>query len=310
MRKHGLACDNLVSAEVVTADGTTVIAGEQGDPELLWALRGGGGNFGVVTSFEYALHPVGPLVYGGLAAFPRARAAEVVDAYRELVAASPSDLGLNCLFLTAPPLPFVPPEVQFTPIVAIGVCHAGDPAEGERLAAPIRALGPVLDLLGPIPYTALQQMFDDGFGPGHRSYWKSGYLAEGTDAAAAAVIEGANASPSPLSLVELQALGGAVPAGADSSAFGNRDAAFIYNIVGLWDGAEADGEQIAWTRGFFESMERHGTGGAYVNYLSGDDQGRIRSAFGDERYERLARVKKAYDPDNVFHLNQNIAPAA
>jgi FAD/FMN-containing dehydrogenase len=310
MRKHGLSCDSLVSAQVVTAEGNVVTASETENPELLWALRGGGGNFGVVTSFEFRLYEVGPIVYGGLVAFPAARGAEVFSAYRDLVASADPEVGLNCLFLTAPPLPFIPPEVQFTSIVAVGVCWAGDPAAGDQLVAPIRALGPVLDLLGPIPYVALQQMFDAGFGPGHRSYWKSGYLATLTEAAMAELVAGAATTPSPLTMMECQALGGAVPTGAAGSAFGSRDAAFLYNIVSVWDDPAADAEQIAWTRGLFEKMEQHATGGTYVNYLGHDEsEDRVRAAFGEERYARLAAVKAAFDPANVFHLNQNIAPS-
>jgi FAD/FMN-containing dehydrogenase len=310
MRKHGLSCDNLVSAQVVTAEGNIVTASETENPELLWALRGGGGNFGVVTSFEFQLHELGPIVYGGIAAFPAARGAEVLAAYRDLVASANPEIGLNCLFLTAPPLPFIPPEVQSTPIVAVGVCWAGDLTEGERLVEPIRELGPVLDLLGPIPYTALQQMFDAGFGSGHRSYWKSGYLATLTDAAMAELVAGAATTPSPLTIVECQALAGAIPVGAAGSAFGSRDAKYLYNIVSVWDDPAADGEQIAWTRGLFEKMEQHATGGTYVNYLGADEtDDRVRAAFGEERYERLAAVKATFDPGNVFRLNQNIPPS-
>ena len=310
MRKHGLSCDNLVSAQVVTAEGTVVTASESENPELLWALRGGGGNFGVVTSFEFELYEIGPIVYGGIVAFPAARGAEVLAAYRDFVASGNPELGLNCLFLTAPPLPFVPPDVQLTPIVAVGICWAGDPSRGDGLVAPIRALGPVLDVLGPIPYVALQQMFDEGFGPGHRSYWKSGYLAELSDAAIADIVAGAATALSPLTIVECQALGGAIPAGAAGSAFGSRDAAYLYNVVSVWDDAAADAEQIAWTRGLFDKLERHATGGTYVNYLANDaTPDLVRAAFGEERYRRLAAVKKTYDPGNVFRLNQNISPS-
>ena len=311
MRKHGLACDNLVGAQLVDASGEIIQVSEIAHPDLLWALRGGGGNFGVVTSLEYQLHPVGPIVYGGLAAFPASRAAEVLPAYRNWVATADSALGTNLLFLTAPPLPFVPVEVQFTPIIGIPVCWSGDLSMGDDLVAPIRALGPALDLMGPMPYTAMQQMFDDGFAPGRRSYWKSGYLGDLTDAAIASLIEGTATMTSPFSIVECQPLGGAVAKyGPDHSAFGNRDAQYLFNIISLWEDAALDDDQIAWTRDFYHKMDQHSTGGVYVNYLSADEgPGRVRAAYGEDRYQRLMTVKSKYDPDNVFHLNQNLNPA-
>jgi FAD/FMN-containing dehydrogenase len=309
MRRHGLACDNLVRAQVVTASGDLVTADADHDPDLLWALRGGGGNFGVVTSFEYDLHPVGPMVYGGLAGWPVDRAGDVLAAYAQLVVDAPQ-LGLTCIFTTAPPLPFVPEELQLRPVIALAACHAGDLAEGERLLKPMRALGPAFDVIGPLPYTAMQSLLDDAAPAGRRSYWKAGYLAAVDDAVIATAREQAADLPAPFSIFEIMAMGGAVhDVPADSSAFGNRDAAFLYNAIAIWEDPGVDADHIAWTRRLFEAMEQHATGGVYVNYLSsGEGDARVRAAYG-ERWDRLVDVKRRYDPDNRFRLNQNIDPA-
>jgi FAD/FMN-containing dehydrogenase len=311
MRRHGLACDNLVRAQVVTAAGDVVIADADHDADLLWALRGGGGNFGVVTTFEYELHPVGPMVYGGLAGWPVDRAGEVLEAYAQLVADAPQ-LGLNCLFVTAPPLPFVPEALHFQPIVALAACHVGDPAEGERQLKPMRELGPAFDVIGPLPYTVMQSLLDDAAPAGRRNYWKAGYLGGVDDAVIATAREQAEGMPAPFSLFEIMAIGGAVAeVPADSAAFGNRDAAFLYNAIAMWEDPATDAEHIAWTRRLFEAMEEHATGGVYVNYLSsGEGDARVRAAYGEERWRRLVDVKQRYDPDNRFHLNQNIDPKA
>ncbi len=310
MRRQGLSCDNLTAAQIVTADGDVLETNESQHAELFWALRGGGGNFGVVTSLEYRLHSVGPVVFGGLIAYHIDRAAEVLALYRDFVATAPADLGLNCLFVTAPPLPFVPEHLQFQPIVAIVVCWAGDIDEGAALVAPLRAFGePALDLLGPIPYCVLQQMFDDGFPAGRRSYWKAGYLGEVTDGAIDTYVANTSPVPSPFSIVECQALGGAFAHEPDGgTAFAHRDAAFVYNVIACWEGPEHDESQIAWARSFDEAMRPHATGGVYVNYLGDEGTDRVRAAYGPERYARLVAVKAKHDPHNVFRLNQNINP--
>ncbi len=308
MRKYGLACDRLVGAQLVTADADVLNVDAASHPDLLWALRGGGGNFGIVTRFEFELDPVGPIIYGGLLAYPAQRAAEVFRAYRDVVESN-DEIGLNLLFLTAPPLPFVPPEMQFTPIIGISVCWCDDPAMGESIIEPLRAIGPALDLVGPMPFVALQQMFDAGFGPGKRSYWKSGYLSRLDDATISSFIESATAIPSPFSIVECQPLGGAVARLASNSACGNRDAAYLYNVVAAWEEPSNDDAQVAWARDFHLNMSQHATGGVYVNYLTSDEAERVTEAYGDNRFRRLAHVKATYDPTNMFHRNQNIEPA-
>jgi FAD/FMN-containing dehydrogenase len=311
MRRHGLACDNLVRAQVVTATGDVLTVDADHEPDLLWALRGGGGNFGVVTTFEYDLHPVGPIVYGGLAGWPVDRATEVLEAYAQLVADAPQ-LGLNCLFVTAPPLPFVPDDLKLRPAIALGACHVGDPAEGERLLQPMRALGPAFDVIGPLPYTVMQSLLDDAAPHGRRSYWKAGYLGAVDAAVIATACEQTADMPMPFSLFEIMAVGSAVSeVPAESAAFGNRDAKFLHNAIALWEDPAADADHIAWTRRIFGAMEPHSTGGVYVNYLSeGEGDARVRAAYGDERWRRLVDVKRRYDPDNRFRLNQNIDPGA
>jgi FAD/FMN-containing dehydrogenase len=308
-RKYGLACDNLTSVDLVTAEGEVVTASDKENTDLFWALRGGGGNFGVATSMEFRLHPVGPIVVGGLVAWRAERRADVMRFYREFMASAPNELGLNCLFLSAPPLPFVPEELHFQPIVALGGAYAGSIEDGLAVTSPLKEFGPPdLDLLGPMPYAALQQMFDAGFAAGIRSYFKSGYLAELTDAAIDTYVERTEAIPSPMTLVECQALGGAFAEHAEDTAFGNRDAPFLYNVVGAWMDPSQDDEQVAWARAFAEAMRPHETGGVYVNYLNDEGQDRVEAAYGAERYARLQAVKAKYDPDNLFHGNQNIRP--
>jgi FAD/FMN-containing dehydrogenase len=311
MRRHGLACDNLVRAQVVTATGDVVTADAEHDPDLLWALKGGGGNFGVVTTFEYELHPVGPIVYGGLAGWPVDRAGEVLDAYRQLGIDAPQT-GLNCVWVTAPPMPFVPEDLQMRPIVAVVACHVGDEAEGARLLAPLRDLRPAFDVIGLMPYTAVQQMLDLSAPAGRRSYWKAGYLGALDAGASATACEHAADRPAPFSLFEIMTMGGRVAeVPAESAAFGNRDAAYLYNGIAFWEDPAADAAHVGWTRRLFEAMERHATGGVYVNYLSsGEGEARVRAAYGEERWRRLVEVKRRYDPDNRFRLNQNVDPAA
>jgi FAD/FMN-containing dehydrogenase len=308
-RRYGLACDNLTSVDLVTADGEVLTASDKENTDLFWALRGGGGNFGVVTSMEFKLHPVGPLVVGGLVAWRAEKRADVLAFYREFVASAPYELGINCLFLSAPPLPFVPEELHFQPIVAMGGAYAGSIEEGQEAVAALHEFGPPdLDMMGPIPYTMLQQMFDAGFPAGLRSYWKSGYLGQLTDAAMATYVAQTEGMPSPMTLVECQALGGAFADNGEDTAFGNRDAAFLYNIVGGWMDPSEDDKQIAWARSFADAMRPHETGGVYVNYLTDEGQDRVKAAYGAERYARLQAVKAKLDPDNVFHGNQNIQP--
>jgi|tagenome__1003787_1003787.scaffolds.fasta_scaffold20867370_1 FAD/FMN-containing dehydrogenase len=315
MRSQGLACDRLIGADVVTADGRMVRAGMGSDEEseLLWALKGGGGNFGIVTSLDYQLAPVGPVVYGGAAFFTGDRAPELIKFFREWGASGlPDELSPLLNLTTAPPAPFLPEELHGKPVVAIVGCWAGALEDGERAFAPVRALGDVAaDLLGPIPYVALQQLIDPLWAKGARNHMKAGYLHDLDDACATRMVEGFARKPSPQCELHVHLMGGAagrVP--ADASAVPHRDAPFMLNLISRWEDPAQDDECLAWGRDTYASVLEHTTGGSYINYLDDEGAGRVRDAYGAGTWERLQAVKTTYDPDNVFHRNQNIPPAA
>jgi FAD/FMN-containing dehydrogenase len=309
MREHGLACDNLISAVLVTADGQTVRASETENADLLWGLRGGGGNFGVAIEFEFRLHRVSQ-VMGGLVAWPAQAGRDVLRYWRDWVRGAPDQLCTMAAFLYAPPLPFVPPEVQGTPIIAIACLHTDLEGTAEDDLRPLRDQQPALDVLGPMPYTAIQGMFDDGVPRGSRNYWRSGYLETLSDEAIDAIVAAADGLPAPLGQLHVHQLGGAmsrVPAGA--TAFGNRDAGFLANYIGLWLDPSEDEANIAWVRRASDAMEPYGTGARYVNFLADEGDAGVRSAYDAETFTRLQNLKARYDPTNFFHLNQNIKPA-
>ena len=309
MRKHGPACDNLIAAEVVTADGQTVRASETDNPELLWGLRGGGGNFGVVTEFEFRLHPVSQ-VLGGLVAWPASEAGDVLGFWRDWVRDTPDELCTMAVFLYAPPEPFIPAEVHGTPIIAIACAHLDPEGRAESDLQPLRDLGPAVDALGPMPYTAIQGMFDAGAPRGSRNYWRSGYLDTLSDEAIDAILSFTDRIPAPLGEFHIHQLGGAmsrVPAGA--TAFGNRDAGFLMNFIGLWLDPADDEPKSAWVRAASNAMEPYSTGARYVNFLADEGEAAVRSAYEPETFTRLRNLKARYDPTNFFHLNQNIKPA-
>jgi FAD/FMN-containing dehydrogenase len=309
MRKYGLTCDNLRAAEVVAADGSIVSASTAANPELLWGLRGGGGNFGVVTAFEYDLHPV-RTVLGGLVLHPASRAAEVLRFFREFVASAPDELTCLAVFLTAPPAPFVPAHLQLQPAIAIAVCYAGDPAEGERVIEPLRTFGPpAADVIGPMPYPALQSMLDDSAPAGLQNYWKSTFLAELTDAALDALLASAAATTSPLSAIHIHHIEGAVNrVAADATAFAHRNSRFVLNIVGTWpDPAESEAN-IRWVRSTHDAIASNTPVAPYINFMGDETTERVRAAYGPANYDRLVALKRKYDPRNLFRLNQNIRP--
>jgi FAD/FMN-containing dehydrogenase len=301
MRSRGLACDNLIGATVVLADGSVVHTSETERPELLWGLRGGGGNFGIVTEFEYRLYPLDG-VYAGLLIHPRERAVEALRAYRDLTQAAPDELTTFFALLNTP---------EGAPVAAYLLASAGDADAGERAAAPFRAFGEAIaDVVAPMPYVALQQMLDEAFQPGPPVYWRSHFLTGLPDEAIETIVAGANAAPSQLSNVLIEHLGGAVSrVGNDDTAFDHRDAEYNFAIIAKWlDPAEAEAN-IAWARGLWEAMQPYARG-AYVNYLGvGDAPERVRAAYSPQKYARLAALKRQYDPENVFRYNQNIPPA-
>ncbi|MFJ8015538.1 FAD-binding oxidoreductase [Streptomyces sp. NPDC096339] len=315
MRRHGLAVDNLLAAEVVTADGSVVRASADEDPDLFWALRGGGGNFGAVTAFRFALHPLGPTVMAGPVFWAADDTADVLRFYRDFVSEAPDELGTVVRLGTVPPLPVVPEELRWRPAVAVACCHAGPAEEGERVLRPLRRFGtPLVDLLAPTSYAAFQGGLDDTVPHGWHYYWKATGLTGLSDAAVSVIADQAYRAGSPRSYAAVFHMGGAVArVPHDSTAYAGRDAPFNIVIDGVWlpgeTGERAAGE-TAWTRNFLEALGPHRGGRVYVNFLDRDDDaGRVREAYGDDTYRRLAEVKAKHDPGNVFHHNKNIRPA-
>jgi FAD/FMN-containing dehydrogenase len=309
-RKLGLAADSLVSARVVTATGEAVTASEDTLPELFWAIRGGGGNFGIVTELEFRLHPVGPMVLGGAMLFSFDRAGEIVRAYRELIESAGDDLCGGLSLRYAPPAPFVPPHLRGQMAVAVVVLWTGDHAEGERAIAPLRSLGPDVDVVARMPYTQLQKMTDDGNPWGVRCYYKSGFMREMTDEAVDTIVARASSIPSPMSNIILQPLGGAfarVP--EDATALGRRDARWAFQVLSMWRDPSGDEAQVGWTRCTAASMQAYAADAAFPNFIADHDDELVRRAYGAERYARLVAVKNVYDPANVFSRNHNIRPS-
>ncbi len=310
MRRHGLTADNLLSADVVTADGEFLrtSAGEHAD--LFWGLRGGGGNFGVVTSFEYRLHPVGPIVLAGVILHPAARARDVLGFYRDYIASAPDELTTIVVLRMAPPAPFLPPGVHGQPVVVIGACYAGPVEEGERAVAPLRRFGdPLVDLIRPTPYVSHQGLFDPTAPHGLGYYWKSEYVPSLSDALIDTFAAHAWRVVTPESYTIIFHLGGAVGReDPEGSAFEDRRAAHAVNIDAVWSEPARAPACIAWTRDFWEAVRPYSTGRVYVNFLGEEGQDRVRRAYGEAKYERLQVLKRKYDPTNFFRLNQNIRP--
>ena len=310
-RKLGLTADSLISADVVTADGRFLTASEEEHPDLFWGLRGGSGNFGIVTSFEFKLHDFGPIVYGGLLAFPRPAAGEVTRVLRDVMADAPDDLAVNLAFITAPPEPFVPEEARGQPAVGLVICWSGDIDEGEQMVKPFRDLGPVLDIVGPIPYAqGLQRLIEPGNQPGLLNYWKADFLDELTDEAIDTLIEQVNKARSPLSQVIVEPLGGAIArVDEDAMALGNRHAAYAYHCISMWQDPSESDVHVGWAKDLAAAMDRFAVPGVYLNYTSDQEQDeRVRSTYGP-KYERMVALKDKYDPDNVFCMNANIKPS-
>jgi FAD/FMN-containing dehydrogenase len=306
-RLYGMTVDNLVSADMVTADSKQVGASESNNPDLFWAIRGGGGNFGVVTQFEFKLHPVGPEILAGLIVFPFNQASQVMRQYREFVRSAPVQLNVWIVLRQAPPLPFLPENVHGKEVVVLPVFYPGDIAEGKRLIDPLRRFGDVVgEHVGPMPYTQWQQIFDPLLTPGARNYWKSHNFTEVSDAALDTMIEYAGKLPSPQCEVLLGLISGAandVP--SDATAYSSRDANFVINVHGRWDNSAADERCIAWSRAFFKAAAPYASAGGYVNFMTAEESDRVAAAYGPN-YARLVQTKKRYDPENIFHLNQNI----
>jgi FAD/FMN-containing dehydrogenase len=308
-RKYGMTVDNLVSVDVTLASGDQVRASEEENPDLFWAVRGGGGNFGIVTQFEYELHPLGPEILAGLIVFPIEQAKRVLQLYREFVADAAKELSIWAVLRQAPPLPFLPEDVHGKEVVVLAVFYGGDVAEGEKLIAPLHGFGdPYGTHIGSMPYVDWQQAFDPLLTPGARNYWKSHNLSELSDEALDSIIEYANRLPSPQCEIFIGLISGVanrVP--SDAMAYGHRDANFVLNVHGRWDAPSDDDKCIAWAKNFFNASKPYASGGAYINFMTEDELDRVAAAFGPN-HARLVEIKKKYDPENVFHLNQNITP--
>jgi FAD/FMN-containing dehydrogenase len=313
-RKYGLACDNLVGADVVTADGRIVRADEDHDADLLWALRGGGGNFGVVARFTFNVHPVAN-VLAGMVVFPFGRAREVLTAFRDWVPLLPDELSMLAAILTAPPEPFVPPQLVGQKVVALMGCWCGDLEEGARVLAPMRDLEPAVDLFGPMPYPVLQSMLDGAAPPGVRDYFRGGFLDALDDAVIDAAIEHGARMPSPMSAIHFHNMGGAVArVGTAASAYPGRAAAYTYNLVTMWVDETQDEANLQANHEAARALRPFTLQGRYVNFLEPGKGGqspedRARAVYGDGIYSRLAELKAVYDPDNLFQNNINILPA-
>ncbi len=309
MRKYGLACDNLLGVDLVTADGKLVRASESQNPDLFFAVRGGGGNFGVVTEFEFRLHPTSGMVVGGLVMHRAEKAKEVIRFWSTFVQKAPEELSSALVMVTCPPAPMFPVELHGKHVVAIAVCYDGPAEAGMRAVHPLKEFAaPEVDLMGPMPYAALQGMFDAGNPPGSLNYWKSHYLGGLADKAIDAILAQFAKAPSPFAEFHLQNLGGAVARMGGDTAFGNRDAPIVTNIIGKWASPKDNDANIAWVREFWAALRPFSTGGVYVNFLADSTEELAKAAYGKEKWDRLVAVKSKYDPTNFFRGNLNIPP--
>jgi FAD/FMN-containing dehydrogenase len=308
-RGFGLSCDNLLSADVVTGDGTFHQASEKDDADLYWAIRGGGGNFGVVTSMEFRMHPVDQ-IYGGPMFFELEDAKDVLEWFREFIVDAPEQFGAFPAFQIAPPLPFIPEERQGEPFCALVSCWAGPLDEGEKVLSSVRAVAtPVAEMVGPMPYPALNSAFDALVPPGLQHYWKANFVGELTDEAIDAHLVHGPKLPVVNSTVHIYPINGAVHrAHSDDTAFAYRDANFATVIAGMWPDPAENDQNIGWVRDYYDATAPLSEEGGYVNFMADDDQGRVRSNYKGN-YDRLAGLKRQYDPGNLFRFNQNIEPA-
>jgi FAD/FMN-containing dehydrogenase len=308
-RKYGMTIDNLISVDVITAEGKKIRASENESADLFWAIRGGGGNFGVVTRFEFQLFPVGPEIVAGLIVFPFNQAKQILTKYRQFVASAPEELNVWIVLRQAPPLPFLPENIHGKQVVVLPIFYCGVVAEAEKFIAPLRAFGNAHgEHIGAQPYVEWQKAFDPLMTPGARNYWKSHNFTELADGALNSTIEFAGKLPSPHSEIFIGLCAGAPNRVAPNAmAYGHRDAKFVLNVHGRWDEAKDDQKCIGWAREFFKASAPYASAGAYVNFMTADEGDRVGAAYGSN-YDRLVQIKRRYDPENVFHLNQNIKP--
>jgi FAD binding domain/Berberine and berberine like len=309
-RKYGLTIDQLLSVDLITAEGELVKANETENADLFWGVRGGGGNFGVVTKFEFRLNPLGPNVVAGPVFWPIEESPDVLRFYRDWIAEAPDDLMTIVIHRKAPPLPFIPPELHGKPVVAVVCCYAGSVEEGEEAVAPLKAFGsPVLDLCEPKPFLEHQSMFDPSFPHGQWYYMRACDVVELTDEVIDITVEYAMRIRSPLTTFPIWQMGGAISrVGEDETAFSGRGAGHTFNITAATAGPDGFDEERQWVRDFWSALGPHHTSGVYVNFLMSEGEERVREAYGPQKYERLKALKRRYDPDNLFRLNQNIPP--
>ena len=308
-RKFGLTVDNLISADVVTADARLVRASHNENQDLFWALRGGGGNFGVVTSFEFKLHPLGPEVLSGLVVHPFDNAGELLSEFRRISKEAPDELTTWIVMREAPPLPFLPAEWHGKEVLIFAACYSGDIKEGEKAMKGLRTLGkPIVDVISPHPFTGWQAAFDPLLTPGARNYWKSHDFTDLSDAAIKVVLDAVRTLPSPECEVFIAHVGGAMARVApDATAWPNRNAHFIMNVHTRWRDRAQDQACVAWARRLFDAAAPFASGSVYVNFMPDDEDERVEKAYGTN-YGRLVDIKRRYDPDNLFRMNQNIRP--
>jgi len=307
-RGFGLSCDNLVSADVVTADGKFLVASDRENQDLFWALRGGGGNFGVVTSLEFKLHPVKD-IYGGPMFFELSHVPDLLSWYRDYIKTAPREMGIFPGFHQAPPLPFIPEKRHGEPFIAFVACWAGPLDQGERALKPLHDLAPVVgEFVAPMPYAALNALFDPLLPPGLQHYWKANFAKELPDTAIKAHAEFGPRVPAVNTAVHLYPINGAChEVASDQTAFAYRDANFANVIAGMWPDPSQNTANIKWVKDYYDATAPLSESGGYINFMAGDDQGRIKDNYKGN-YKRLVDVKRKYDPDNVFHVNQNIKP--
>jgi FAD/FMN-containing dehydrogenase len=308
VRKHGLTIDSLLSAEVVMADGRVLHASETENPDLFWGIRGGGGNFGIITAFEFRAHPV-DMIVGGAIFYDAADGEAVLRRYAEYARSAPEELSTIVFIMHAPPLPFIPPEKVGSLVIAVAVTYAGDLGAGMRVVAPLRALGTVVaDVAGPMPYPAIYTLTAEAAAKGKYEEVRSTFAHELSGDIIDAVMRQVRSMSSPFGIVQLRVLGGAmarVP--SDAMAFSHRHAGAMITAINMWTDARESPGHIAWTQGFYREMAPYSSG-VYVNFLSDEGEGRIVEAYGERTYERLIDLKNRYDPTNFFHLNQNVKP--
>ncbi|WP_064603037.1 FAD-binding oxidoreductase [Photobacterium sp. J15] len=308
-RKYGMTIDNLISAKVITADGRQLTASEDDNADLFWAIRGGGGNFGIITEFEFQLHSVGPEILAGLMVFPFEQAKQILTQYREFVETAPEDLNVWVVLRKAPPLPFLPEDVHDKEVVVLAMFYTGEIKEGEQLIAPLRSFGDAHgEHIGAQPYTDWQQAFDPLLTPGQRNYWKSHNFTELSDGAIEQLISYAGKLPTSQCEIFIGLLAGA-PNRIDSNAmaYSSRDAKFVLNVHGRWEEESDDEKAISWAREFFKATKPFASAGVYVNFMTAEEGERVSDAYS-VNYQRLVEIKRKYDPQNIFHLNQNIKP--